>query len=426
MLAAHSRGANKLIVPGASDILKSPSMNQAFSGIKVLAVARVFAAPFAAYQMALQGADVITIESPGEGDSARRISDYGTPFRERNMSRFYLALNSNKRSMTLRLDTPQGQAVFRRLAADADVVIENLKTGSMARYGLGYEDLRKINPRIVFASVTGYGQTGPKRGDPGIDMAIQAASGMMSYTGTPASGPLRSGSQVVDYATGYAAALAIASALLQRTRTGVGQAVDVSMLETAMTLMAGHTVAALTGGGTPPLVGNASATGALSNTYPCKQGVLSIAAGTNLRRNRLWVTLGRPDLAQDARFSDAHFADHQAEAEAEVIQALAAKTAAEWEDLLNAAGVPAMRVVDLEEAVTAEQLRHREFFHHFDAAAQPGLPAFAVPTTSFKLSASPSRVTSPPPTLGQHTDEVLQQAGFTQDEIAQLHREGTV
>jgi len=402
-------------------------MNQAFSGIKVLAVARLFAAPFAGYQLALLGADVVTIENPDDGDSARRVGELGNEFRRQNMSRFFLALNANKRSMTLRLDTPAGQDVFRRLAATADVVIENLKAGTMARYGLGYDDLRKINPRLVFASVTGYGQTGPKKGDAGIDMALQAASGMMSFNGTAASGPLRTGSQVIDYATGYATALGIASALLQRTHTGVGQAVDVSMLETAMTLMAGQTVQALTGGGTPPLVGNASTTGALSNTFPCKSGVLSIAAGTALRRTRMWEAIGRAGLAQDPRFnSDSAVVQNMAEAHAEVTKALAAKTAAEWEDILNAVGVPAMRVVELEEAVTAEQLRQREFFHHFDAGVQPGLPAFPVPTSSFKMSGSPARVTSPPPEMGQHTDEVLHESGFTTDEIAQLHKQGTV
>ena len=213
--------------------------DQAFSGIKVLAVARIVAAPFASYQLAMHGADVIHIEQPGVGDSSRTSGNLATPFHKAEMAHTFLAYNSNKRSITLAINTPPGQEVFRRMVKDADVVIENLRGGTMARYGLGYEDLQKINPRIIFCSVTGYGQTGPKKSDPAIDGVIQAVSGMMSITGTPESGPLKTGSTIVDYCTGYAAALAIVSALFQRSRTGMGQSIDVSMLETAITMMGG-------------------------------------------------------------------------------------------------------------------------------------------------------------------------------------------
>ena len=181
----------------------------AFTGVKVLAVARVVAAPFAAYQLAMHGADVIHIENPSEGDSARTSGNLATPFHKAEMAYNFLAYNANKRSITLAINTPGGQDVFRRLAGSADVVIENLRGGTMTRYGLGYDDLNKINPRIIFCSVTGYGQTGPKKSDPAIDGVIQAVSGMMSITGTPETGPLKSGSTIVDYTTGYAAALGI-------------------------------------------------------------------------------------------------------------------------------------------------------------------------------------------------------------------------
>src|SRR6185436_4121560 len=197
---------------------------QTFSGIKVLAVARVIAAPFAARHLAVNGADVITIETPDDGDSSR-VSEVRDEFLKRRMGRGFLTLNVNRRSLTLALNTLEGQDIFRKLARDADVVIENLRTGTMARYGVGYADLRKINPGIIFCSITGFGQTGPKAKDPGIDDAIQAASGMMSFTGTPESGPLKTGSTVVDYSTGYAAAFAIAGALFHRARTGEGQAI---------------------------------------------------------------------------------------------------------------------------------------------------------------------------------------------------------
>jgi crotonobetainyl-CoA:carnitine CoA-transferase CaiB-like acyl-CoA transferase len=259
-----------------------------FSGIKVLAVARVIAAPFAARHLAVNGADVITIENPDEGDSSR-VSEVRDEFLKPKMGRGFLSHNVNKRSLTLALNTPEGQDIFRKLVRDADVVIENLRTGTMARYGLGYADLQRINPGIIFCSVTGFGQTGPKARDPGIDDAIQAASGMMSITGTPETGPLKTGTTVIDYATGYAAAFAIAGALFHRSRTGVGQSIDLAMLEVAMTLMSAEVTRAVTSGEQPPLHGNGSGVGRyVSNSFRCKEGSIMVAARSQNLRSRVW------------------------------------------------------------------------------------------------------------------------------------------
>jgi crotonobetainyl-CoA:carnitine CoA-transferase CaiB-like acyl-CoA transferase len=313
------------------------NLEQAFTGVKVLAVARIVAAPFAAYQLAMHGADVIHVEHPKDGDSARTSGNLDTPFHRAQMAHNFIAYNANKRSMTLAINTPEGQDVFRRMAQSADVVIENLRGGTMARYGLGYEDLRKINRGIVFCSVTGYGQTGPKKSDPAIDNVIQAVSGMMSITGTPETGPLKTGSTVVDYTTGYAAALGIAFALFARTRSGEGQAVDVSMLETAMTMMGGEVTRAITANETPPLVGNGSGKGSyVSNTYRCKEGYLSIAAGGASRRERLWKAIDGMDIPKDPRFvSDEAVAQNMRALDAAVERKLATKTAREWERIIN-------------------------------------------------------------------------------------------
>jgi len=401
---------------------------QAFSGIKVLAVARIVAAPFGAYQLAMHGADVIHVEHPDGGDSSRTSGNLQTPFHEAQLAHNFLAYNANKRSLTLAINTPAGQDVFRRLAKSADVVIENLKGGTMARYGLGFEDLSKANPGIIFCSVTGYGQTGPKKSDPAIDNVIQAVSGMMSITGTPETGPLKAGSTVVDYTTGYCAALGIAIALFQRTRTGKGQAIDVSMLETAMTMMGGEVQRAITANETPPLVGNASGKGAyVSNTYRCKEGYLSIAASAPPRRERLWKAIDAIDLPLDPRFSsDSAVAMNMKALDVEIERRLARRTATEWEAILNEANVPAMEVIPLARAVHHPQLEHRRFFHPFDDTRATGLPPFAVPTAPYRLSASPATIHSMPPRLGEHTDEVLAAYGYTREEIAQLHADGTV
>ena len=403
-------------------------LTQAFSGIKVLAVARIVAAPFAAYQLALHGANVIHIEHPEGGDSARTSGNLQTPFHDARMAHNFLAYNANKRSITLSINTPAGQAVFRRLAKEADVVIENLRGGTMARYGLGYDDLKKINPGIIFCSVTGYGQTGPKKSDPAIDGVIQAVSGMMSITGTPDTGPLKSGSTIVDYTTGYAAALGICIALFQRQRSGEGQAIDVAMLETAMTMMGGEVQRAISANETPPLVGNASGKGAyVSNTYRCKEGYLAIAAGAASRREKLWKAIDGTDIPLDPRFAtDAAVAQNMLALDQEVERRLARKTATEWEAILNQVGVAAMEVIPLARAVHHPQLQHRHFFHKFDDTQATGLPAFAVPTAPYRLSATPAQIRSMPPRLGQHTDEILVEHGYTADEIAAMRTAGTI
>jgi crotonobetainyl-CoA:carnitine CoA-transferase CaiB-like acyl-CoA transferase len=402
-------------------------LKQACSGIKVLAVARVVAAPFAAYQLALHGADVIHVEHPEGGDSARVSGNLATDFHKAGMAYNFIAYNANKRSMTLTINTPEGQEVFRRMARQADVVIENLKGGTMARYGLGYEDLKKINPRIIFCSVTGYGQTGPKKNDAAIDGVIQAASGMMSITGTPETGPLKSGSTIVDYCTGYAAALGICMALLQRTVTGEGQAIDVAMLETAMNMMGGEITRAIAAGETPPLVGNASGKGGyVSNTYPCKEGYISIAAGSTISRRKFWEAAGCTDIPEDPRFSTPEaVARNMKQLDEEITRRLSTKTATEWEAILNKGGVPAMEVIPLARAVHHPQLLARDFWHEFKPE-ETGLPPFKVPKASYRLSNSPAQIHSPPPRLGQHTEEVLAEYGFGADEIARLRQGRTV
>jgi CoA:oxalate CoA-transferase len=403
-------------------------VRQALSGVKVVAVTRVVAAPFAAYQLAMHGANVITVEDPRDGDSMRSAHEFDSEFLRQKMARVFLSFNSNKRSMTLRFNVPEGREVFLRMIRDADVVIENLRGGAMARYGIGYQDLRKINPRIIFASITGYGQTGPKRNDPAIDGAVQAGSGLMSITGTPESGPLKTGSPIVDYVTGYVTAFSIALALHQRNQTGEGQEIDVSMLEAAMTIMSGEVVKALTGAGTPPLSGNALVSGNyVSDTFSCKEGAISVAAVPEPLRAKFWKAIGREDMPNDPRFcTPAGVRENKSAFNAEITRTLTTKTAYEWEEILNKAGVAAMAVRKLEDAVVQDQLLHRKFFYQFDADPETGLPAFSVPTSPFRMSGSPVWIKSSPPRLGQHTEEVLREHGYSDEDIRGLREKGIV
>lgn len=392
-----------------------------FAGVKVLAVARVIAAPFAALHLALNGADVITIENPDEGDSARH-SEVRDEFLKPMMSRGFLTLNVNKRSLTLALNTPEGQAIFRELAKDADVIIENLRTGTMARYGLGYEDLKKINPGIIFCSVTGFGQTGPKARDPGIDDAIQAASGLMSVTGTAETGPLKTGTTVIDYTTGYVTAFTVAAALFHRSRTGEGQAIDIAMLEVAMTMMSNEVTRAITNGEQPPRVGNRSGSGRyVSNTFRCKEGVIMIAARSKNLRERFWKSIHREDIPVDARFAtDALARQNMKELEAEIQKTLLARTASEWEEKFNQEGVPAMQVLSLLEAINHPHIVAREFIKRFDADPEAGIPAYGIPTMAYRFSQTPAAISKRAPRLGEHTDAILLELGISEVEIASL------
>lgn len=398
--------------------------NKLFAGVKVLAVARVIAAPFAAMQLALNGADVLTIENPEEGDSQRN-SEWRREWM--GMGRAFLAFNLNKRSMTLAINTPEGQEIFRKLAKDADVIIENLRTGGMAKYGLAYEDIQKINPRIIYCSITGYGQTGPKARDPGIDDAIQAASGMMSLTGTPESGPLKTGTTVVDFCSGYVSAFTIAGALYQRTRTGVGQAIDLSMMEVAMTMIGGEVTRAATSGDIPPLVGNGNGRSRyVSNSFRCKEGHIMVAARADNLRGRFFKAIDRTDIPEDERFNTMENARKNLDQmNAEIEKTMLTRTASDWETYLNEKGIPAMRVLSLPEAIKHPQIAARKFLRTFPD--EPGvIPSHTVPTAPYRLSVSSSAAERRAPRLGEHTDIVLKDLGYSSDEIAKLREQKTV
>lgn len=396
-------------------------MAQPFEGIRVIDVTHVLAGPFAAYQLGVLGADVIKVEHPADPDQSRG-SGTDAGLNRAQMGTGFLTQGSNKRSITVDLKTRAGQEIIRKLAATADVFVENYRPGAFEALGLGYAALAAINPRLIYASFSAFGQDGPRGQQTAYDHVIQATSGIMAMTGTETVHPVKFGSPAIDYATGTMGAFALASALFQRERTGVGQRIDMAMLDVAMILMASHVTGFLRNGRHPKPHGNKQPH-ATNSAYATKDGALVMLGASNLRQQkRLWTVLERPDLIK--RTNDERDADHARE-EATLTEIMATRTAAEWEDYLQARHVPAARVRRMEEALADPQLATRGVIHRH--AGAPGVEGgFSVPLAAFKFAHDGPRIDTPPPAFGQHTDEVLGELGYSAGDIAALRAEGVV
>src|SRR5260221_9396739 len=387
-------------------------MTRPFEGIKVIDVTHVRAGPSAAYQLGLLGADVIKVEQPDDPDQSR-TNGSDRALNRRAMGTAFLTQGSNKRSITLDVKWGRGGAILRRLAATADVMVENYRPGAFPALGIGYEDMGKINPRLIYCSMTAFGQDGPRGTQTAYDHVIQATSGIMASTGTQAVSPLKIGAPAVDYATGTTGAFALAAALFQRERTGQGQYIDMAMLDVALIMQASHVAGYLRTGKDPKPPGNRHSF-ASNSAYQTKDGMLMLGASNRRQHARIWAALGRPELGD--KENDHREDNHEAEA-AILREILMTRTADEWEAFFQARHVPASRVRHMAEALTGPHLDHRRLIHNSSGA--PGVDGpFGVPMTAFKFAHGGAEVTSPPPQLGEHNVEVLKSLGYSDKDIA--------
>jgi crotonobetainyl-CoA:carnitine CoA-transferase CaiB-like acyl-CoA transferase len=384
-------------------------------GLRILDLTRILAGPFATMQLADLGADVIKVESPGRGDETRR---WGPPFAADGVASYYLSVNHNKRSITLGLDDPQAAAVAHRLAASADVVIDNFLPGRLERFGLDRDTLAKVNPGVVTCTISGFGTGNEYSERPGYDFLAQAMGGLMSVTGQPGGEPTRVGVAITDLVCGLHANTGILAALQERTRTGVGRHVEVSLLDSQVSILVNLASGWLSAGQEPGLRGNAHPSIAPYETLRTADRPLAVAVGTDRQFQRLAEGLDAPELAADPRFvTNVDRVRNRAELRVELEARLGLRDRAHWLRHLVAAGVPVAPVNTVPEVFADPVVRDRMLVE-VDGVCQVRSP--------IRLDGAGLPVHSAPPELGEHTEDILRQLGRTADEVRSMRAAGAI
>jgi len=388
--------------------------------IRVLDLTNVLSGPFATLHLALLGAEVIKIENPADGDLARKLGCV-PEFNQRLMGTSFLAQNANKKSVTLNLKDPRGREIFKKLVLEADVVVENFRPDVMKRLGLSYDVLSELNPRLVYCAISGFGQTGPDALKPAYDQIIQGLSGEMAINGDERSSPLRAGFPVCDTVGGLNAAFAIMAALFHRERTDEGQCIDIALIDSIIPMM-GWVVANLVIGGQQPVpMGNENFTAAPSGVFRTRDGHINIAANKQEQWEAVAEVLGVPGLKSDPRFKERDARKRNRKELNPLLEArLVERETAYWVETLNRYDVPSGAILPLGKALEQPQIKHRNIFAKMPVE---GLGDVQVLNLSAKFSKTAAAATSPPPQLGQDTDEVLKTIGYCDEEIRILREE---
>jgi crotonobetainyl-CoA:carnitine CoA-transferase CaiB-like acyl-CoA transferase len=408
-----------------------PDSQGPLSHVRVLDLSRILAAPWASQILADLGADVVKVERPGCGDDTR---SWGPPFlkdgqgEDTREAGYFLAVNRGKRSLTLSLDKPEGQKIVRELAAQADIVLENYKVGTLARYGLDPASLRAINPRLIYCSVTGFGQTGPRREQPAYDFLIQAMGGLMSVTGErdglPGGGPQKVGIPIVDLMTGMYTAVSVLAALAHREHTGLGDHIDIGMLDVQVATLANQAMNYLISGKVPRRNGNAHPNIQPQDVYACADGEIILVVGNDGQFARLCSVLGRQAWASDERFAT----NAQRVRNIDELSSMLRGELSRWArpaliEALDAAGVPCGAINSVADVFADPQVVAREMLQRVPHPAGVDVPLVASP---MRFADAEVRIQAAPPLLGQHNEEILHSLGYTQDGIRALRDAGVI
>lgn len=395
-------------------------MPDALAGIRVLDLSRILTGPYCTMMLADLGADVVKVESPDSGDDTR---GYGPPFIN-GESTYFMSVNRNKQSITLNLKHPEAQAVLLKLVREADVLLENFRPGTMERLGLGYERLAAENPGLVYCSISGFGQTGPYKDKPGYDLLAQAMGGVMSVTGVADGPPVKVGLSVADIGAGMFAAYAILAALRVRDQTGRGQQIETSLFDTMLAWHTYQATAYFATGALPRKIGSAHPSIVPYQALQAADGYVIVAAANDGLFRKFCDVIGQPELKEDPRFrTNKDRVTNRAELIPILEERLRSDTMRRWSERLDEAGVPAGPIYDLGQTWADPQTAAREMIVEVD---HPKAGRVKLPGIPFKLTDTPGRVRTAPPTLGEHTDSVLARLGYSAEQIAALRLAGAI